>query len=643
MCGLVAVFAKEGTVNPDKLEKATKTLHHRGPDGQHQWISASKKIGLGHTRLSIIDLTTGDQPLSNEDGTLHVVVNGEFYDFERIRTELEKSGHRFRTQSDSEIVLHLYEEYGTQCLHHLRGEFAFVLWDERNQLLFAARDRFGIKPLYYAQIGNSLCFASEIKALIALGLTPRWDQESYFDSQYMLAIPRHDRTLFEGVYQLPGGHYLMASTSQTKVMRYWDFNYIKQNTATAPLSDAEFAEALRSKFDEAVRLRLRADVPVGCYLSGGLDSCSVLGFASQHVTQPIKAFTLSFQHQEYDEKALAEEMAQKANAEFHPITMQQSDLADHFSDAIWHSEAMCINAHGVAKFLLSRAVRDAGYKVVMTGEGSDEILGGYPHFRRDMLLYNNEGQDPAVIKQLLQSLQSTNNVSSGLMLPHGESLPMHSIQKNLGYIPSWCETFSTRAASFTSLYSDSFADQYASRDPYQIFLNDLDIDGQLRQRDPVNQSLYLWSKMFLPNYILVLLGDRMEMAHSVEGRVPFLDHHVVELMTTLPVSQKINGMTEKYVMRQAAKPLITKNIYERQKHPFLAPPASLTPNDKLYQLLQDTLRGPQLASLPFYDVKKVLKLLDEIPTMDTTQRTVSDIVLTGILSACVLQERFHLS
>ena len=641
MCGIVAVYAKEGVVNADKLQKATQLLHHRGPDGQKQWISPAQTVGLGHARLSIIDLVSGDQPLANEDEKIHVVVNGEFYDFERIRADLEMKGHRFRTQSDSEIVLHLYEEYGTQCLSHLRGEFAFVLWDERHQLLFAARDRFAIKPLYYAQIGNALCFASEAKALFALGLTPRWDQESYFDSQCMIGIPRQDRTLFSDVYQVPAGHYLVATRSQTKVIRYWDFNYSKQNAVTH--TDEEYAEALRSKFDEAVKLRLRADVPVGCYLSGGLDSCSILGFASRHVSRPIKAFTLSFERQEYDEKALAQEMAEMAGAEFYPIAMQQSDLADHFADAIWHSEAMCINAHGVAKFLLSRAVRDAGYKVVLTGEGSDEILGGYPHFRRDMLLYNHEGQDQAVVKKLLQELESSNQISSGLMLPHGESLSTQSMQKILGYVPSWCETFASRAFTFNSLYSDQFANAFSGRDSYQIFLNDMDVANQLSQRDPVNQSLYLWSKIMMHNYILVLLGDRMEMAHSIEGRVPFLDHHVVELMASFPVSQKIRGMTEKFVMRQAAKPYITKNIYERQKHPFLAPPASLTPNGRLYQLLQDTLRGPTLASLPFYDVKKVMKLLDQITEMDITQRTVSDIILTGILSACVLQEKFNLS
>ncbi len=641
MCGIVAILTKEEPVNPEKLAKATQILHHRGPDGQRQWISPGRKVGLGHARLSIIDLITGEQPLSNEDNQLHVVVNGEFYDFEKIRSDLEKRGHQFKTQSDSEIVLHLYEEYGTQCLHHLRGEFAFVLWDERNQSLFAARDRFGIKPLYYAKIGDSLCFASEAKALFTLGLKPRWDRESYYDSQCMIGIPRQDRSLFEGVNQLPPGHFMLASAAQTKVIRYWDFNYPKQNSS-APLSDKDYAEIVREKFNEAVKLRLRADVPVGCYLSGGLDSCSVLGFAAQHVSQKIKAFTLSFEDQEYDEKTLAEEMSQFSGAEFHPIPLGQSQLADYFSDAIWHSEALCINSHGVAKFLLSRAVRDAGHKVVLTGEGSDEILGGYPHFRRDMLLYNHQGQNSEEVKKMLQELQSGNKVSSGLLLPHGESLPMDSIQKMLGYLPSWCETFSTRAVTFMSLFADNFSKQFENRNVYQAFLNDQDIAGQLQGRDPVNQSLYLWSKTMLPNYILTSLGDRMEMAHSIEGRVPFLDHHLVELIASLPVSQKIRGLTEKFVIRQAAKPLITKNIYERQKHPFLAPPALLSPKGKLYQLMQDTLRGPQLAALPFYDGKKVINMLDQIPSMSATEKTVSDLILTMILSACVLQERFNL-
>jgi len=392
-----------------------------------------------------------------------------------------------------------------------------------------------------------------------------------------------------------------------------------------------------------VRIRLRADVPVGCYLSGGIDSCSVLGLAARHRSDPIRAFTLTFDRPDYDEGAIAREMAARVGAEFHPIPIHQADLADDFADAIWHSETVCINAHGVAKFALSRAVRDAGYKVVLTGEGSDEILAGYPHFRRDMLLHDNQGQDPAAVERLLEELRTTNPVSRGLLLPDGQGISLTSVQQLLGFTPSWFEANATTAFKLRALFADDFAAAVAERDPYRSLFNGLDVRGQLGGRAPVNQALYLWAKTHLPNYVLTMLGDRMEMAHSIEGRVPFLDHHLVELVRELPVAQKIRGTTEKYVLREAARPVLTDTVYGRHKHPFTSPPAASTPDERLHALLQDTLRGPVLRALPFFDQRKVAALLDRLPAMDDGARTAIDATLMVILSACVLQERFALA
>jgi asparagine synthase (glutamine-hydrolysing) len=272
MCGIVALFSPERPVSAEVLARATASLHHRGPDGQRQWVAPGGEVGLGHARLAIIDLETGAQPLTNEDGQIHVVVNGELYDFERIRSELQARGHTFRTRSDSEIVLHLYEEYGAHCVHHLRGEFAFVLWDARQRRLLAARDRFGIKPLFYADIGPTLAFASEAKALMAAGLAPRWDEEGVAQIAAFSTLSP-DRSLFQGVRQVPPGHFLLASAGDRQLVRYWDFDYppaAAQAGPPDPASDADQVERFRAALDEAVRLRLRADVPVGCYLSGGI-------------------------------------------------------------------------------------------------------------------------------------------------------------------------------------------------------------------------------------------------------------------------------------------------------------------------------------------------------------------------------------
>jgi asparagine synthase (glutamine-hydrolysing) len=640
MCGIVAIFSRRDAISPALVERATKSLYHRGPDGQRQWISPDGKIGLGHARLSIIDLSTGDQPIASEDERIRIIVNGEFYGYEAIQHELQGRGHRLRTKSDSEIALHLYEDFGLQCLHYLRGEFAIVLWDETRRRLIAVRDRFGIKPLFYAWHKDALYLASEVKALFAAGVPARWDEESVF---HAVSFGKHQtRTLYDGVFEVPPGHFLLATEKHVQVTQYWDFYYPAADGTATSRPDAEYAAEFRHELEEAVRIRLRADVPVGVYLSGGLDSCSVLGLAARHHPEPIRAFTLTFEHVKYDEGLVAKEMAALAGAEFFPIPIGQRDLADNFADAIAQSETVCVNAHGVAKYLLSRAVRDAGYKVVITGEGSDEILGGYAHFRRDMLLYNREGQDPEAIQELLEWLEKENEVSRGLLLPDGESGPLDGVKRILGYVPSWIETFSTRAVKLRPLLANEFQAQYGAREGTYAILDDVDIRGQLKGRDALHQSLYLWSKTVMASYILTMLGDRMEMAHSIEGRVPFLDHKLVELIVRQPVNQKIHGMTEKYVLREAVKDVITAQVYRRQKHPFLSPPATLNPDDIFHDYVQEILRGKTFASLPFFSQKRVVELLDRMPSMDVGARTANDQILMILVSMCVLHEKFGL-
>jgi asparagine synthase (glutamine-hydrolysing) len=641
MCGIVGIFSRSGPIGADRLQRATRSLLHRGPDGQRHWISPDGLVGLGHARLSIIDLATGSQPIASEDGRCHIAANGEFYGHEAIQRELERSGHRLRTRSDSEIALHLYQDLGPQCLHQLRGEFAFIIWDENHRTVFAARDRFGIKPLFYAIHKGTLYIASEVKALLAAGVPARWDAESV--AQSAECGGHQMRTLFDGVFQVPPGHYLLATEKHVQLVSYWDFDYPRVSEPTSRRSDADYVAEFRHVLEEAVRLRLRADVPVACYLSGGLDSCAVLGLAARYRPDPIRAFTLSFDRNDYDEEPQAREMAAKAGAEFNPIPIRQDDLADHFVDAIAQSETFCLNAHGVAKYLLSRAVRDAGFKVVLTGEGSDEILGGYAHFRRDMLLHNSDGQDAAAIAGMLQELEQSNPVSRGLLLPHGESLPLVCVKRLLGFLPTWMETFAARSAKLQELLAESFLRDFGGREPYYGLLSGVNVRGQLAGRSAVHQSLYLWSKTFLPGYILTMLGDRMEMAHSIEGRVPFLDHHVVETIRSQPVNLKIRGMTEKYVLREAVRDVITDTVYRRQKHPFMSPPATLNPTGKLYELVQDRLRGKAFASIPFFDQRKVVSFLDRLGRMDEGARVANDQILMMLASASVLQERFQLA
>jgi len=638
MCGIVALFARTGDarITAPPMERALHALHHRGPDGQRTWIAPHRRVGLGHARLSIIDLETGDQPIASADGMHQIVANGELYDYERIQRELIARGHQLRTRSDSEIALHLYRERGTACMTELRGEFAFVIWDEANQMLVAARDRCGAKPLYYAEIDGTLMLASEAKALFAAGLPARWDGESFFQNNHVGY--EQDRSLFAGVYQVPPGHLLIATAGRIELVRYWDFNFPRADAMPPRRSDAEYAEALRERLDDAVRVRLRADVPVGFYLSGGIDSCSILGLAARHRSD-LRAFTVGFETPEYDETEIAREMAARVGATFETFVVDGDRIAESFADAVYHCEDLVFDNNTVAKFLLSGLVRDRGYKVVLSGEGSDELFAGYPHFRRDMALYAGT-QTPEERAQMVATLEARNPLVRNMLLGDHDAPVLESVVRTLGFVPSWFGAFAKHAAATRAILRDDYSAAYRDRDPYRVLLDRID-SSQLAGRDPLNQSLYLWSKNCLPNRMLGRLGDRMEMAHSVEGRLPFLDHPVVELAAQLPVDLKIRDMVEKFVLREAVKPFVTDTIYTRMKHTFLAPPFAQAGMQRFQTYTQDVLRGPLLAAQPFYDPAKVIALLDRIHAAPEVARG-ANVLLNAILSVCVLQDRFDL-
>ena len=405
MCGLVAILAQGGSWERAALERATNALIHRGPDGSGLWVGRRSRVGLGHTRLSVIGLNNGAQPIASEDGRLHMVVNGEFYGYEAIRNDLEERGHVFATESDSEIAIHLYEEMGRECLTHLRGEFSLVIWDEEQEILWAARDRFGIKPMFYAQAGGVLYLASEIKALLAAGVPAAWDEETVF--RQLFACFDSERALFEGVRQVPPGHYLIARNKVVRLERYWDVDYPRQGREIKWERDA-CIEQLRHLLTEAVRLRLRADVPMGCLLSGGLDSSTVLGLAAAAGAAP-RAFTVAFNHASYAEDATARRTALHLGTGFEAVPVSEADCADHFAEAVWHAEGLQANAHGVARFLLSRTLRRAGYKTVLAGEGADELFAGYG-FCRSALLQGAGGGRPAWHRLVGALLRPRNSV-----------------------------------------------------------------------------------------------------------------------------------------------------------------------------------------------------------------------------------------
>lgn len=633
MCGIVAIFSREAPIAADALRRATERLHHRGPDQRGQWTATHQRVGLGHTRLSIIDLEAGTQPLANEDESLHAVVNGEFYDYERVQHRLEQRGHRLRSRSDSEILLHLYEEFGTDCLRHLRGEFAFVLWDERQQTLFAARDRFGIKPLFYARRGDALYLASEIKALLAAGVSARWDAESLH--QQLFLYQNQDRTLFDGVLQIPPGCFLLATPRHQQIVRYWDLDYPAQEAQTGgSLSDDAHLERLREALADAVCVRLRADVPVGCFLSGGLDSSAVLGFAAQSQTEPPHSYTVAFDQADYDETEVARETAAHCKARFRCVPVSQDDIADHLAATIAQGETIGVNWHAVARYLLCRAIHDDGYKVVLSGEGGDELFAGYLQLRQDHLLNASAPSYADADARWLTGERAHQT-------PHSLPATLAVVQRMLGFVPAWLSKLAVGRSIFHLLLQRDFAAAFANHNPFQTFLSQFDLAGQLAGRNPLRQSQYLWTRSILPNY--TLFAERLEMAHAVEVRVPLLDHRLFEVVRALPTTLLIRGAREKHALREAARPWLTGTVYERAKHPFLAPPVTLANGGRLHALVQDTLRGQALADVPFFEPAAVASLLDKLPALDESRRMALDATLLMLLCVCCLQQHYRLS
>jgi asparagine synthase (glutamine-hydrolysing) len=427
-----------------------------------------------------------------------------------------------------------------------------------------------------------------------------------------------------------------------RILRYWEFYYPPADELGAGTRDeSAFVEEFAAVFEEAVRLRMRADVPVGCYLSGGLDSCAVLGFAARLSSSPIQAFTLTFDRAAYDEGDIAREMAARAGANFHPIPIKQSDIADNFAmqsgirKRCAATATACRSICSAGRFVTPATKSFIPAKAQMKSSAATSI-------RIDMLQHSTQGQDAAEVQRLVQQLETANSVSRGILMPAGKTGSLESVERVLGFVPGCLKVFAAGGQQRQTLFDADFKARFVGRDSARLFLDSLDVPAVLNGRDPLNKSLFVWAKSVLPNYILNLLGDRMEMAHSVEGRVPFLDHHVVECVCRAPVSLKIRGVTEKYLLREAAKRLITETVYRRQKHPFLSPPATTVPTERFHQMIQDILRGPVLASLPFYDQKKVVALLDRLPVMSDSDRMGWDPALMSVLSACVIQERFGL-
>lgn len=619
MCGIVAFASTErGAITRERMDRAAAALAHRGPDGRGIAIYDDGRSALAHTRLAIVDVAGGAQPVANEDGTISCVVSGELYDDARIRTELEARGHRFRTRSDSELVVHLYEEHGDAFVAHLRGEFALAIWDARRKRLLCARDRFGVRPLVWTELDSGIAVASEAKALFALGARRRWDADTLWLSmcaQY--ATP--DRTVFAGVRQLPAGHVLVVDDGGARTTRYWDFDLPR--TRDARTTPTDLVRAL----DDAVRVRMRIDGGrVACALSGGIDSSTIAALAARH-QDGLECFSLSFADDAYDEVAIAKRTAAHVGATCHPVRVSASALWEALPSAVAQSEGLAINTHVAAKWILAREVKRAGYKVILTGEGADEVLLGYPHFRRDLLLARGEVAD---------DLARRNAASAGSMMPAGDMLDTSAFARVLGFVPTFVEAKAALGFRASSLLARDFVSCFSARDPFGEIMASLDVE-QMRDRERVDQSAYAWSKLALAGYILRTLGDGTEMAHAVEGRVPFLDHRFFEVARGVPTSDKVRGEIEKWILREGVRTLVPEEVIARRKHPLLAPPLA----SRLAEA-RELLRSSALPA--FFDAHAIATAFDRLDTATDAERTVWDPPLMLAITATLLAKRYDL-
>jgi asparagine synthase (glutamine-hydrolysing) len=553
MCGIVG--ATGHAITEEQLHIAIRSLRHRGPDGRGTFIDSDSSVALGHARLSIIDLETGAQPLYSENDAIVLVCNGEIYDFERIRDELTALGHVFQTKSDSEVIIHLYQQHGPDFFKHLRGEFAFLLYDREKAVLLAVRDRFGIKPLFFNEQNGNFLFASEAKAMFASGLLkPQMCIESVRD-YFSGVIPD---SMFEGVQIIPPGCYLTVDlTNRTHTtQRYWDCDFPPENARDDVTDVTQCIAMVRETFDEAVRFRLRSDVPVGVYLSGGIDSAIVAATVARYHNEKVKAFNISFPDDEaFDEFALSREMANKIGAEFHSIECGREAMLENMEDCIWITELPFPNFHGVGKFMLSKLAREH-VTVVLTGEGSDEVFLGYIFFQPGKGAMSDQMQD---------KLKEAKIPKQG---------KVRKIVDALGFVPmpEHVRSLTNAAqAQIRRLFHKFHSARLEKSHPLDSLKRRID-RNQTAGRPLARQMQYAWIRTMLAPYLLTILGDRAEMSHSIEGRTPFLDHHLVEKARHIPDRFKIRDGVEKYVLREAFKDRLTESIYTRKKWPYTAPP-----------------------------------------------------------------------
>ncbi len=643
MCGIagaVALDERPGPVPLAVLARMAGALRHRGPDEMGAYRDA--RAGLAHARLSIIDLSTGQQPLSNTDGTRWIVFNGEIFNYVELRAELESLGHRFRTRSDTEVLLHAWEAWGDDAFRRFNGQWAIAIWDSRAHRLVLARDPLGVRPLYWCEHGGRVWFASEVKAIFAgePGLSRSLDRRGLAEvfTFWSTVAPR---TVFEGIHELEAGHVRTWADGRVDDHAYWSPAYPEDGAAAFLGSFDDAARAVRGALERSTELRmLRADVPVGSYLSGGIDSSLVAALGLRAKGARFNTFSLRFADAEYDETPFQRLMVERLGSDHHEVTVTRRDIAEAFPDVVRHAERPVLRTAPAPMFLLSRLVRDAGIKVVLTGEGADEMFAGYDVFRearvrRFWARQPRSQARPRLLERLYPYL-ARSPVGQAAMARQffGQDLAAWRAP-GFGHGPRW-----RSASALQRLLAADVRASLDGFDPVAAFLAGL--PGEFGRWTPLAQDQYVEVRTLLSAYLLSSQGDRMLMAHSVEGRFPFLDRDVVALANALPDRYKLAGLDEKAVLKSVSRDLVPGPILERKKQPYRAPDALSFVGPDAPEWVGEVMREGALADAGVFDPALAARFHRKcLDRRDEAQFSNADnMALVGVLSTQLLHAGF---
>ena len=637
MCGIAGFFnfqtSKQDQSKAILIRMLTR-IKHRGPDQSGIYLSNS--IGLGSVRLSVLDLNTGTMPISNSDDSLWIVFNGEIFNHIELRKELESKNHKFTTNSDTEVVVHLYEEYGPEFVHKLNGQFSIAIWDKNNEELFLARDRVGIRPLYYTEVGKTLVFASEIKSMLEFpDFKPKLSAKAiseYFT--FWTSLSPH--TVFEDVYEVRPGSYMIINEHSKKTTTYWELPLYKPNEYKFTEIE-EAAKEFETIFADAIKLRLKADVQVAAYLSGGLDSSVTTSFIKEISPNNLQTFSIGFTDKDYDESSYQNIAADYFKTEHQSIVCGPNDIADSFKDVVWHSEAPLLRTAPVPMSLLAKSVRNQNIKVVITGEGADELLGGYNIFK-EAKIRRFWAKDPAskyrplLLKKLYPYLPQMKNANNNVLKMFFGYKLLETASPVYSHLLRWNNT--SRINNYLSKdYRDAIGDYNPIAEIEQKF------DERLKGLDSLAKAQWIEINIFMSGYLLSSQGDRMGMAHSIEGRYPFLDHRVIEFCMSLHPDLKLNGLNEKYLLKKLMKDRLPDVILNRPKQAYRAPIRSTFTSDDLPTYLKDMLSEKAIREAGIFNPDHVNQLLNKMNSKNQVSE-IDEMAVTAILSTQILNDLF---